>query len=156
MAWDLFGRKKKAAEKKAKLQAKAALPPIMAPGETGTADPAKMPPRSGSAARDAGLSEERIDALTVLAAIESAKQELAQREKTFARNAKARVDAGRADPNEDPAQAIARKKQLIQAAMTVHKLKQPALKDLSRQDRDRLRGMAESALGVGRKPPGTR
>lgn len=144
MGWDLFGRKKKA-EAKAKVQARAQMPPVMAPGESVEAPAAA---RRVSGGRP-DISEEQMDALTVMAAIESAKQELAQRETGMRRQAEARARAGKADPAEDPADAVARKKQLIQAAMAVHKLKQSALNELDPKDRDRLRSMAETALGVG-------
>lgn len=140
MVWNLFGGKKKA-EAKAKLRAKSEMPPVMAPDETGT------PPDR----RDA-LPADQMDALTVMAAIESAKQELAEREDTLRRQARARADAGMADPAEDPAEAAARKKQLIRAAMTVHRLKQNSFDGLDNQSRDKLRKMAESALGVGQGP----
>ena len=140
MVWNLFGGKKKA-EAKAKLRAKSAMPPVMAPDETGT------PPE-----RQQALREDQVDALTVMAAIESAKQDLAERENTLRRQARSRADAGLADPAEDPAQAAARKKQLIQAAMAVHRLKQSSFDGLDNQSRDKLRKMAESALGVGQGP----
>ena len=140
MVWNLFGGKKKA-EAKAKLRAKNAMPPVMAPNETAT-----PPDRLRAAQAD------QVDALTVMAAIESAKRELAERETTLRRQAHARANAGLADPAEDPAQAAARKKQLIQAAMAVHRLKQSSFDGLDTQSRDRLRKMAESALGVGQGP----
>lgn len=144
MVWNLFGGKKKA-EAKAKLQAKAAMPPIMAPNETGAPAPQNQP----GTQRPREPNAEQMDALTVLAAIESAKQELADRERTMQRQARARADAGKADPTEDPADAVARKKQLIQAAMAVHRLKQNTFDDLDQRDRAKLRNMAETALGVG-------
>lgn len=145
MVWNLFGGKKKA-EAKARLQARAAMPPIMAPDESAEPPP-EMNPRRQGAARPA-LDNDQMDALTVLAAIESAKQELAQREEGMRRQAEARARAGKADPSEDPANAVARKKQLIQAAMAVHKLKQNALDGLNAEEKARFRSMAESALGV--------
>lgn len=144
MVWNLFGGKKKA-EAKAKLQAKAAMPPIMAPDETGSPPPQKSP----RSQRSQEPSADQMDALTVLAAIESAKRELADREQSMQRQARARADAGKADPAEDPADAVARKKQLIQAAMAVHRLKQNTFDDLDQRDRAKLRNMAETALGVG-------
>lgn len=145
MGWNIFGRRKRA-ETRARAQARARMPPVMAPGEN--TDP---PPR-GHAGGGAGISDGQMDALTVMAAIESAKQELARREAGMRRQAEARARAGRADPCEDPTDAVARKKQLIQAAMAVHKFKQSALNELDPKDRDRLRVMAESALGVGEDP----
>ncbi len=152
MGWSLFGGKKKT-EKAARLQAKAAMPPIMAPDETGTPSPQMQPPRTQSPKSGGGtgrpeLAAEQIDALTVLAAIESAKQELAERDRAMERSARARAAAGRADPDESPADAVARKKTLIAAAMSVHRIKQKAFSDLSQPERQRLRQMAESALGI--------
>ena len=154
MVWNLFGKKKKKATKGTKVQAQAVadMPPIMAPDDTSrtTLTRAQASGKSSqpAAARPA-VSDDRLDALTVMAAIETAKQELAARESAIAQSAKRQksVDMPATD---DP---VARKKHLIQAAMTVHRLKQSALDDLSQTDRAKLRGMAETALGVGGKKP---
>lgn len=144
MVWNLFGGgRKKEAARKAKLRAKQAMPPVMAPDESHEPPAAATP------------EQERLDALTVMAAIESAKKELADRERTLSREARAPRPAGgggdgRGAPK-TPAEAAQQKKQLIQAAMTVHRLKQSSLSELSPQDRARLRSMAEATLGVGDK-----
>lgn len=142
MVWNLFGGKKKDAARKAKLQAKKAMPPVMAPDES------HEPPAAAT------REQEQLDALTVMAAIESAKKELADRERTLSREARrpSGGSGGTASSPRSPAEAAQQKKQLIQAAMTVHRLKQSALSELSPQDRARLRSMAEATLGVGGKP----
>ena len=148
MAWNLFGGKKKA-EKSAKIQAKAAMPPIMAPNES-----VEAPARGKPSGRPAEPSKDQIDALTVLAAIETAKKELADREERLQQSARAQAKA-RSNSNgisEDPAAAVERKRHLIHAALSVHRFKQNALSDLSPAERDRLRQMAETSLGVSSKP----
>ncbi|MDF1749727.1 MAG: hypothetical protein P1V34_12730 [Alphaproteobacteria bacterium] len=148
MAWNLFGGKKKA-EKSAKLQAKSAMPPIMAPNES--AVPSQRGKPSG---RPGEPNKEQMDALTVLAAIETAKKELADREDRLQKSARAQAQA-RSNSNgipEDPAAAVERKRHLIHAALSVHRFKQNALSDLSPTERDRLRQMAETSLGVSSKP----
>jgi hypothetical protein len=143
MVWNLFGGgKKKEAARQAKLRAKQAMPPVMAPDESHP--PPAAPKRE----------QEQLDALTVMAAIESAKKELADRERTLSREARRPPPAGgegEPRPARSPAEAAQQKKQLIQAAMTVHRLKQSALSELSPQDRERLRSMAEASLGLGGK-----
>jgi hypothetical protein len=147
MVWNLFGGKKKA-EKSAKIREKAAMPPIMAPNES-----AEAPPRARPSGRSSDPNKEQMDALTVLAAIETAKQELAQREDRLQQSARAQAQA-RSSKNgqpEDPAEAVERKRHLIHAALSVHRLKQNALNDLSPKEREKLRQMAETSLGMSPK-----
>jgi len=143
MVWNLFGGGKKKQEDKAKLRKKGAavpnMPPIMAPGES-----AEPPPQKAEA-------ESRLDHMTIVAAIESAKRELASRDRAIDSSVRSQAARGKLDPSEDPADAAARKKQLIQAAMTVHKLKQSTFDGLDPGQRQQLRNMAENALGVDAK-----
>lgn len=149
MVWNLFGRKKEAKKKTAAVKKAPAsdLPPIMEPGDTTQGVSAR--PNAAKSQPSPSESDMRLDALTVMAAIESAKQELAARESAIARSASRQRPDGR-PATEDP---VAQKKQLIQAAMTVHRLKQSSLSDLNQAEREKLRGMAETALGVAGKTP---
>lgn len=137
MVWNLFGGGKKKQEEKARIRKKTAMPPVMAPNESAEL-PQTVPP-----------GDERMDHMTIIAAIETAKRELADRDRTMNNSVRAQAARGKADPAENPADAVARKKQLIQAAMTVHKLKQSAFNELDPGQRQQLRNMAEEALGVG-------
>ncbi|NMM45114.1 hypothetical protein HH303_11535 [Rhodospirillaceae bacterium KN72] len=148
MVWRLFGGgKKKEAAQKARLQSRTAKSPA------GKAVP-PMPDMSGPPPSDA---QGRLDAATVLAAIESAKLELEARDRAIEASTRAKVwDGDSTTPPDDlrdidPQEAVARKKQLIQAALSVHRLKQSAFSELSREERAKLRSMAEAAMGLGKK-----
>ena len=112
MAWNLFGGKKKS-EKSAKIQAKAAMPPIMAPDES-----VEAPPRGKSTGRSNEPSKDQMDALTVLAAIETAKKELADREERLQQSARAQAKArsNSSGISEDPAAAVG----IVSAAIGEH------------------------------------
>lgn len=161
MVWNLFGKKKKA-KTIPMAQAATSMPPAGVSGDTEVPAISRMqaraqlgaqvPMRAGgasglpetSASKQAAASDSRLDALTVMAAIDSAKQELSVREKAIERSARRNqpMDQSLSD---DP---VARKKHLIQAALTVHRLKQTALDGLSHSERAKLRDMAETALGI--------
>lgn len=126
MGWNPFsGRKRKEAQERAK----AAMPPVPSPDALARESPPQQ--------------TDRVDEAMVLAAIDEARRELETREQASRRSAR------RPAPSKPVAgDPQASKTELIHAAMTVHRLKQSALNDLDPAQRDRLRGMAESMLGV--------
>jgi CCR4-NOT transcriptional regulation complex NOT5 subunit len=156
MVWGLFSRKKKTAAK-VNRQARNI---VTVPTGTPEAGVSGSPPDTQSSLFSQGkdpisFDKSQIDALTIMAAIESAKQELASHNTHFPGKAQGRMHTEKASSSGTSDQAAARKKQLIQAAMAVHKYKQSALQDLEPDDRNRLRSMAEEALGLA-PPPDTR
>jgi hypothetical protein len=136
MGWNPFAKRGKAVEK---ARAKAAMPPIPPPDELAKESPPADP----------GSRVDRLDEAMVLAAIDEARRELEDRERAARRRARVPDAARSASKQPSGGDPNASKTELIHAAMTVHRLKQSALNDLNPEQRERLRGMAESMLGVG-------